>query len=211
MASLYVDGYRPWPAWVVEANEEIANKFGAQIGTYPGHADRDPGHDMTGDLAADFFLYVNTADKHDAVLAWFKANAERIGATYIITRRRIWSVARASEGVRVYTGDDPHTGHIHISYGTNPPEDDMATPKELWTEYQLAAPEPFESTDHRWQPETYLRKIAEGETPEGRRIRAIEARVKAQDAKLDAILEGLIHLSRAPSVAVSPEPETPPA
>ena len=32
------------------------------------------------------------------MLAWFKNNARRIGATYIITWRRIWSVARASEG-----------------------------------------------------------------------------------------------------------------
>ena len=83
---------------------------------------------MTGDLAADFFLYNNVKAEHDEVLAWFKNNARRIGATYIITWRRIWSVARASEGVRAYGGSDPHTGHIHISYGTTPPrkdDDDM--------------------------------------------------------------------------------------
>ncbi|HTF39070.1 MAG TPA: hypothetical protein VK754_00560 [Propionibacteriaceae bacterium] len=126
MASLYVDGYRPWPEWVVEGNEEIATKFGAQIGTYRGHADDDHG-DMTGQFAADFWFYVNTSEKHDAVLAWFKANAERIGAIYIITRRRIWSVERADEGNRVYTGEDPHTSHIHISYDNEPPEEwDMA-------------------------------------------------------------------------------------
>lgn len=124
MAGLYVNSYRPWPAWVVEGNEEIARKFNAQIGTYRGHADRDPGHDMSGDLAADFWLYSNTKSRHDAVLAWFKANARRIGATYIITWRRIWSVDRAGEGVRYYGGSDPHTGHIHISYGTTPTKED---------------------------------------------------------------------------------------
>lgn len=137
MASLYVDGYRPWPAWVVRGNEEIARKFGAQIGTYRGHADRDPGHDMSGNLATDFWLYDNTKAKHDAVLAWFKTNARRIGATYIITRDRIWSVERAAEGVRDYGGDDPHNDHIHISYGTNPPEgdeEDMPTAKEIAAE-----------------------------------------------------------------------------
>jgi hypothetical protein len=128
---MYIDNYRPWPAWVVEGNEEIARKFHAQIGTYRGHADRDPGHDMSGDLAADFFLYDNTKAQHDAVLAWFKNNAVRIGATYIITWRRIWSVARASEGVRVYSGSDPHIGHFHVSYGTTPPEEDMPTAKEI--------------------------------------------------------------------------------
>jgi len=128
MASLYVNDYtrqifgdgQPW--WVVAGAEEIATKFGAQIGTYRGHADDDHG-DMTGQFATDLWLYVNTSEKHDAVLAWFKANAERIGGMYIITRRRIWSVERASEGNRPYVGDDPHTSHIHISYEDQPPEE----------------------------------------------------------------------------------------
>ena len=120
--AMYINDYRPWPDWVVAGNEEIAREFGAQIGTYRGHADRDPGHDMSGDLAADFFLYTNTKAKHDQVLAWFKRNARRIGATYIITWRRIWSVERATEGNRDYAGSDPHTEHIHVSYGTKPPQ-----------------------------------------------------------------------------------------
>jgi hypothetical protein len=58
----------------------------------------------------------------------------RIGASYIITRRRIWSLARADEGVRFYDGADPHTGHIHVSYGTVPPEEDdeLPTVDEVW-------------------------------------------------------------------------------
>jgi len=149
---LYVDSYRPWPDWVVKANEEIALRFNTQIGTYRGHADGDPGHDMTGDLAADFWLYDNSAAHHDEMLAWFKLNAKRLGATYIITRRRIWSVARAAEGNRTYNGTDPHTGHIHISYGTEAPAvltttkvrvasfnirhksaDDVLHPERLWS------------------------------------------------------------------------------
>lgn len=149
---MYIDGYRPWPAWVVESNEEIAQKFHAQIGTYRGHASGDPGRDRphqvpasldaTGNLAADFFLYDNTKAHHDEVLAWFRRNAERIGATYIITWRRIWSVARAAEGVRVYNGSDPHTGHLHVSYGTTEPsEEDMPTAKEI--AHELANNEEF--------------------------------------------------------------------
>jgi hypothetical protein len=184
MAGLYVDGYRPWPGWVVEANEEIARKFNTQIGTYRGHADQDPGHDMSGDLAADFWLYDNTKAKHDAVLAWFKTNAKRLGATYIITWRRIWSVARASEGVRVYTGPDPHTGHIHISYGTNPPdkkeEEDMPTVKEIW-DAPLPAPRRPDIDNPTWQADSYVRFIAEKEI-------SIENKVKSLEAKLDAIL-----------------------
>jgi len=120
---LYIDNYRPWPGWVVKSNEEIAHRFNTQIGTYPHHAHSDPGKDTvpSGGYAADFWLYDNSAAHHDQVLAWFKINAKRLGATYIITRRRIWSVARAAEGVREYTGSDPHTGHIHISYGREAP------------------------------------------------------------------------------------------
>jgi hypothetical protein len=184
MAGFYINDYRPWPGWVVEANEEIARKFNTQIGTYRGHADGDPGHDMSGDLAADFFLYDNTKAKHDAVLAWFKTNAKRLGATYIITWRRIWSVARAAEGVRVYTGPDPHTGHIHISYGTKPPdkkeEEDMPTVKEIW-DAPLPAPRRPDIDNPTWQADSYVRFIAEKEL-------SIEAKVKALDAKLDAIL-----------------------
>jgi len=129
MASLYVDDEYTRrifgdgePAWVVAGAEEIATKFGAQIGTYWGHSDGDHG-DMTGQFAVDLWFYVNTSEKHDAVLAWFKLNAERIGAMHIITRRRIWSVERADEGVRYYGGDDPHTSHIHISFDNQPPEE----------------------------------------------------------------------------------------
>jgi hypothetical protein len=130
---MYINNYQPWPPWVRRGNEEIATKFPSQIGTYRGHADRDPGHDMSGDLAADFFLYANTKTNHDKVLAWFMAknfaNAKRIGATYIITYRRIASVGRASEGIRIYEGDDPHTGHFHVSYGTDPPPFTPVTPE----------------------------------------------------------------------------------
>jgi hypothetical protein len=116
----------------------------------------------------------------------------------------------------ITTSDTSHLWHIHFSVwrkyindadamrsilsilSGKQEEEDMPTSKEIWTEYQLAAPEPFDSTDHRWQPETFLRKIAEGATPQGKRIAAIEDKVEALDAKLDAIL-----------AALTPEPPTP--
>jgi hypothetical protein len=177
MASIYVNDYRPWPDWVVDSLEEIAGKFGAQVGTYRGHADQDPGHDMTGDLAADIWLYVNTKAKHDAFLAWFINNAERIGATYVITYRRIWNISRADEGVRTYYGPDPHTSHIHISYGTTPPEDDMALSSEdkawlratirdevekVWTTQVITPPEGVGADPgQKWSPRGTLGFIAQ--------------------------------------------------
>lgn len=158
--------YEPWPAWVEQSINEIERKFDLTGGTYRGHADGDPGHNMTGDLAADFW----TTDKlkHDAVLAWFKRNAVRIGATYIITWRRIWSVARADEGVRVYDRYGPdanasqaHTNHVHISYGTTPPpeDEDVATPKEIATEVWDYAIDNFKGPGNDERAETAIRLL----------------------------------------------------
>jgi hypothetical protein len=176
MASIYVNDYRPWPAWIVESLEEIAHKFGAQVGTYRGHADDDHG-DMTGQYAADIWFYDNTAAKHDALLAWFKANARRIGGLYIITRRRIWNIERADEGVRYYAGPDPHTSHAHISYQDEPPEDDMALSSEdkawlratirdevekVWTTQVITPPEGVGADPgQKWTPRGTLGFIAQ--------------------------------------------------
>jgi hypothetical protein len=35
---------------------------------------------------------------------------------YIIWNKRIWSSYRQAEGWRPYTGYDPHTSHMHISF-----------------------------------------------------------------------------------------------
>lgn len=213
---MYVDLYRPWPGWVVTGNEEIAHKFGAQIGTYRGHADRDPGHDMSGDLAADFFLYVNTKDKHDAVLAWFKTNAVRLGATYIITWRRIWSVARAAEGVRVYNGSDPHTGHIHISYGTTPPEgEDMAITDADAVKVAKATLRQDNEIENVWKKpgdENLYVSTRSAFEELGRDVNRVQARLVNVDAELDAIRASLeqILLLIAPAELAAP-PEVPPA
>ena len=39
---------------------------------------------------------------------------------YVIFNRRIWSKARSGEGWRPYSGDNPHTSHVHISVGVGP-------------------------------------------------------------------------------------------
>ena len=44
------------------------------------------------------------------------ANARRLGVMYLIWNKRIWSAARQSEGWRTYTGSNPHTDHIHVSF-----------------------------------------------------------------------------------------------
>lgn len=132
MASIYVNFYRPWPGWIVESLEEIADVHNCQVGTYKGHADKDHG-DQTGKYAADLWLYSNTTANRDKFIAWFIVNAERIGGLYVIANRKIWNIERADEGVREYDGDDPHTSHVHISYLDEAPEgeDDMPTVREI--------------------------------------------------------------------------------
>ena len=58
------------------------------------------------------------------VTNWLKANAETLGVEYLIWQRRIWSVARNSEGWRPYDGGgmhDPnsvtggHMDHLHFT------------------------------------------------------------------------------------------------
>jgi lysophospholipase L1-like esterase len=42
------------------------------------------------------------------------ALARRMGAQEVIFNRRIWTAKRAGEGLRRYTGSNPHTDHVHI-------------------------------------------------------------------------------------------------
>jgi hypothetical protein len=45
------------------------------------------------------------------------AMARRLGVQYMIWNRHIWSTSQAGAGWRPYTGPDPHTGHVHFSFG----------------------------------------------------------------------------------------------
>ena len=54
------------------------------------------------------------------LLAWLEkdnwANARRLGIGIIIWDRRIWSSWKREQGWRPYTGPDPHTTHMHLSF-----------------------------------------------------------------------------------------------
>ncbi|MEU5692410.1 WD40 repeat domain-containing protein [Actinosynnema sp. NPDC020468] len=45
------------------------------------------------------------------------ALVRRLGIMYVIWNRRIWQADRAASGWQPYTGADPHTNHIHFSFG----------------------------------------------------------------------------------------------
>lgn len=56
----------------------------------------------------------------EGFLDWLFANdsemLRRAGITYLIYNRRIWNTR--AQAWQTYTGADPHTSHVHISFGT---------------------------------------------------------------------------------------------
>lgn len=52
---------------------------------------------------------------------------------YVISRRRIWSLARDREGWRPYGGANPHTGHTHVSVTSSYPLYDRSYPWDITT------------------------------------------------------------------------------
>jgi hypothetical protein len=42
--------------------------------------------------------------------------ASETGIDNVIWNRQIWSVGRANEGIREYTGRSAHTDHIHVEF-----------------------------------------------------------------------------------------------
>lgn len=100
------------------ATEQLGARFG--IRTIYGFVAKPLDHGKG--LASDFMItdLPNGRAVGDALAAYVVANAAALGVTYVIWYRRIWSVARASEGWRPYSGDSDHTDHVHVSFSPNP-------------------------------------------------------------------------------------------
>lgn len=108
----------PVKPWVRAAAEEVGRRFHiASVGgwgTRPNATDHDDG------LALDFMT------RNGAALAeYVRANARRLGVTYVIWSQHIWSVARSGEGWRLMEdrGSDTanHKDHVHVSFTTSAP------------------------------------------------------------------------------------------
>jgi murein DD-endopeptidase MepM/ murein hydrolase activator NlpD len=65
----------------------------------------------------------------DQIARFYVAKRTELGVKYVIWRKRIWSVARQSEGWRPYSGISPHYDHVHVStYGDSAGEDVVGGP-----------------------------------------------------------------------------------
>lgn len=92
----------------------VRNKFG--ITNIGGYAYRDiAGTTTLSDHAKGLALDVMTSNGQ-GIADWARSNAKTLNITYVIYNRRIWSVARSGEGWRRYTGVNPHTDHVHLSF-----------------------------------------------------------------------------------------------
>lgn len=75
-------------------------------------------YDHPKGLALDFMIdnLPNGKAVGQALADFAVANAATLRLTYVIWNRRIWSVARAAEGWRPYSGDSTHEDHVHLSF-----------------------------------------------------------------------------------------------
>lgn len=97
------------------------------VKTYHGVGERSGATEHDDGLAVDAMIpaYDTPAgNKRGWELArWVRANAAKLGVTYVIYDRKIWSVARTNEGWREYTryagSPNPtlqHEDHVHVSF-----------------------------------------------------------------------------------------------
>jgi hypothetical protein len=92
------------------------------IGTYrPCQSDTSEHYDSR---AMDWMLSVNNPTQKAvarSVTTWLSANngamARRFGISYMIFNRRIWGGYAPERGWAAYKGSDPHTSHVHFSFG----------------------------------------------------------------------------------------------
>ena len=100
-----------WAPNVAPSVRTIAQRFGVQATTYPGH-DPDQWH------AADF-LVRSTAQGY-SLAGYAQANAARLRVHYICWHQHIWNIQRAGEGWRPMADrgspTQNHMDHVHVSF-----------------------------------------------------------------------------------------------
>ena len=97
-----------------QATELFPKRNKASDGLLPSaaHIKASPNSDHNTGLAVDL-----TNDPKNGVECafFFEKFKEDERVDYLIFNKKIWSRARRQEGNRVYTGNNPHNKHLHIS------------------------------------------------------------------------------------------------
>lgn len=104
-------GYSQWAPNVAPSVQTIAQRFGVQATTYPGH-DPDQWH------AADF--WPDSSAQGYSLAGYAQANAARLRVHYIGWHQHIWNIQRAAEGWRLMADrgspTQHHMNHVHVSF-----------------------------------------------------------------------------------------------
>lgn len=116
------------------------------------------------------------------IAAYLWANRSRLGVWYVIWNRRIISTTYPTAGWKTYTGSNPHTDHVHVSFrdsppayrppagnAPTPPEDLDMTPAEL---RKIIG----EEIDKRVGPAVWSHRLVPG--PAGTRIGAYDPKTR---------------------------------
>lgn len=104
----------PVKDYVAQAAYEIGPKFNIKTiyGWAPGLYEHPLGR------ALDFMI--NTpglgASVGAAVATYAVANYQRLNVYYVIWNRQVWNSTKISQGWHKYTGTNPHTDHVHVSF-----------------------------------------------------------------------------------------------
>ena len=109
-------------------DDQIARLTGEKqcwVGDYrpsqPSTSNHNTGNALDCTISNGIGSYPSAAQKEQGwkLARWLQKHADRLDVRYVIWQGKIWSVARASEGWRTYTGGSGVTGghydHVHVS------------------------------------------------------------------------------------------------
>lgn len=108
---------------ILSANPSTGDSGIVRACSQGGQSEHKDGRAWDWKVSASSASQKATADR---VLAWLLAtdaqghrfaNARRFGIMYMIWNRQIWRAYDPFKGWQAYTGPDPHTGHVHFSFG----------------------------------------------------------------------------------------------
>lgn len=111
-------GLGPVKDYVKASADALISKFG--IKSAGGWRKSDPFPDHPSGHAVDFMIndLPNGHAVGDALAAYIIQNAKALGVKYIIWNRRSWNPERGTWAN--YTGSNPHTDHVHVTWKDAP-------------------------------------------------------------------------------------------
>lgn len=135
----------------------------------------------------------------DEIADYLWRHRQRLGVWYIIWGRRIISMTYEGQGWRDYTGSNPHTDHVHVSFYDGvtyrPPKDeeDDVSAEDVWT-YTTANIRLTTNLDRQKQGNEktmawFLRDIEATTDLNRRYLRQLQGKVDAQQATIDKLVD----------------------